>query len=74
VCIHGGRLSFYLQSKKREKGKTFSIETSQYDMLRKPSEIDKGRLPSNHQASPMLEGLIKSVLLRKALYYLILFA
>jgi len=55
-------------------GKTFSIETSQYDMLRKPSEIDKGRLPSNHQASPMLEDLIKSVLLRKALYYLILFA
>jgi hypothetical protein len=43
-------------------------------MLRKPSEIDKGRLPSNHQASPMLEDLIKSVLLRKALYYLILFA
>ena len=70
ICV----LSFYLQSKKREKGKTFSIETSQYDMLRKPSEIDKGRLPSNHQASPMLEDLIKSVLLRKALYYLILFA
>jgi hypothetical protein len=48
-------------------GKTFSIETSQYDMLRKPSDIDKGRLPSNHQASPMLEDLVKSVLLKSPL-------
>jgi len=48
-------------------GKTFSIETSQYDMLWKPSDIDKGRLPSNHQASPMLEDLVKSVLLKSPL-------
>jgi len=74
MCAYTGVGFLFTCKAKREKGKTFSIETSQYDMLRKPSEIDKGRLPSNHQASPMLEDLIKSVLLRKALYYLILFA
>jgi hypothetical protein len=54
-------------------GKPFLLKQV-YDMLRKPAEIDKGRLPSNHQVSPMLEDLVKSVLLGKALYYLILFA
>ena len=67
MCAYTGVGFLFTCKAKREKGKTFSIETSQYDMLRKPSEIDKGRLPSNHQASPMLEDLVKSVLLKSPL-------